>query len=512
MSEAKRRKLYIVGIDAAPLWILKDYYKKRRFDGFANLMKDGVLMDLESTIPPMTGPSWPSIYTGYRPGDHGVPEFFKLESSYTKTLVYYDTKIKEPFWEKLARRGLKSLVVTPAMLVRPSESKNVDMITGYPLPARFSSKAVKDVADSHLFSGEPEIEAQMRSGEMTMAECSEGYLDGIETRGKVSKDLIEKNHYDMVFVCFTEQDRIQHFSLNLPKWKDYVLPLYEGVSDFLTWIERRAEREKATVMVVSDHGAQPVKEKFLINGWLINNGTAKLKQSIEQGIKGSSGIGGSLKYDIREKMIASSLRKKIYYKLPTSMRQAAKSAFMKGLSGTSSEDLTLIHDFDYDMSRTKAFASLSKCPMTMIFINDDRFDNGIVKKSERKALKRKLMSDLRKIKDEKGKPIIVNVSDADDYYEGTKLFIAPDILVEIEKGYILDPGSYLKSGGLVTEPEVAKRGDHLQNGIFGAISYGQRLDYVAIKRRHLYVYNIEPTVMQYFGYPPENDKRYKPIF
>ncbi len=511
MSEAKRKKLYIVGIDSAPLWIIKNYYKKRRFGGFEHLIKDGTLMDLESTIPPMTGPSWPSIYTGYRPGDHGVPEFFKLESSYTKTLVYYDPKIKEPFWEKLARRGLKSLVITPAMLVKPTETKGIDMITGYPLPGRFSSKYVKEVADSHGFAGEPEIEGQMRSGEMTLEECSERYLEGIEERSKVSKDLIEKKDYDLTFVCFTEQDRIQHFSLNLPNWEQYILKLYEGVSDFLTWVERRAEREKATVMVVSDHGAQPVKEKFLINGWLINNGSARLKQSIEQSMKAAS-ASGNLKYNVREKLIMSNLRKKFYYKLPKSVRQAAKSAFEKGLSGTSGEDLTLIHDFDYDMSKTKAFASLSKCPFTMIFINDDRFDNGIVKKSEKSALKRKMISDLRQIRDKNGRKIVTRVMDADEYYEGTKLFITPDILVEIDRGYILDPGSFMKSGRLFAKPEIAKRGDHIQNGIFGVVSYGQKLDYNAIKRKHLYVYNIEPTVMHYFGYPPENDKRYKPIF
>ncbi len=507
MSEAKVGKLYIVGIDSAPLWILKDHYKRHRLDGFSKLIKDGVLTNLESTIPPMTGPSWPSIYTGVRPGEHGVPEFFRLESSYTKTLVYYDPKIKEPFWEKLARRGLRSLVVTPAMLVRPSESKNVDMITGYPLPAKFSSKKVKDVAGRHGFTGEPELEGKMRSGELPLKECSDGYLEGIEARSAVSKDLIEENDYDLAFICFTEQDRVQHFSLNLPEWRDYVMQLYEGISDFLTWVERRAEREGATVMVVSDHGAQPVKEKFLINGWLINNRFAELKQHITD-----EGATSSLKYSLREKMISSSMRKKIYYKLPKSVRETVKSTFEKSLAGTSVGDLTLIHDFDYEMKGTKAFASLSKCPMTMIFINDERFDSPTVKNSEKGPLKRKLMSSLRKIRDEKGRPLVTRVLDADDYYEGTKLFIAPDIIVEIKEGYILDPGSYLKSGKLFAEPEVAKRGDHLQQGIFGAISYGRKLDYRAIAKKHLYVYNIEPTVMHYFGYPPENDKRYKYIF
>ena len=49
----------------------------------------------------------------------------------------------------LARNSIKSLVVTPAMLVRPSNEPNVDMITGFPLPARFSSERIRKIADQY---------------------------------------------------------------------------------------------------------------------------------------------------------------------------------------------------------------------------------------------------------------------------------------------------------------------------------------------------------------------------
>lgn len=508
---AAKRRLYMIGIDSAPLWIIRDFYKKRNFSGFEELMKTGVLMDLESTLPPMTGPSWPSIYTGFRPGEHGVCEFFKLEPSYTKTLVYYDPRIKMPFWERLSEHGLKSLLVTPPMLVTPPNSPNIDALTGFPLPPRYSSPGVKKIADKYAFFGEPEIEAKMRSGEMSFAQCSAAYVDSVHVRSQLSKELIEKNDYDLSFVAFTEQDRMSHFSLGDPKWKDYVLPIYEAVSEFITWVLRKAEREHALVMVVSDHGSQPVKQKFLMNGWLINNGMAHLKMELEDAMSGGSAL-GNLKYNIREKLITSGFRKKLYYKLPGSMRELAKGTFERGLSGASSDDYTKIHDFDYDMSRTKAFASLTNCPVSLIFINDERFEKGIVKHYEKEKLKRHIMSELLKIKDKHGRNLIVKVYDGDDYYEGTKLFIAPDILAAAREGYILDPTTYNKSGELFSKTSIDKSGDHLQNGIFGAIDYGRKLDYARVKRKHLNVCSIEPTIMQYFGHRAHNDARYKPIF
>lgn len=506
-----RKKLYIVGVDSASAWVINEFKSKYKLDGFIKFMEKGVMTDMESTMPPMTGPAWPSIYTGCRPSMHGIPEFLKMEPNYTKTVVFYDTTIKEPFWDTLAKQGLKSLVITPAMLVRPTQQKNVDMITGFPLPARFSSDEMKQIAARYDYIGEPDIEIEMKSGKITLAQASEIYVDCVNVRSKISKELIEKNNYDMTFICFTETDRIQHFSLAKSEWPEYVLPVYQAVSDFLIWVDERAKKENATVIVISDHGTQPIKKKFLMNGWLINNGYSKLKQAIESGLKNPS-KGSSLKYDIRENLMKSQLRKKVYDKLPSFGKKLVKGAISSSLAGTSAEDYTRIHDFDYDMNKTYAFASIANCMVTTIYINDERFENGIVSAKQKIELKKKLMADLLTIKDEEGSQLMVNVFDADDYYEGTDLFIAPDIMAEARKGYLLDAFGYLKSGGLFMKPEMAKSGDHLREGIFGVLSYNKKLDYASIGKKKLYVYNVQPTVLSYFGLEPDNDKRYGPIF
>ncbi|MEM3227786.1 MAG: alkaline phosphatase family protein [Candidatus Micrarchaeaceae archaeon] len=515
MQKRRAAKLYLIGIDAAPLWLLKENINSYRLGGFKKMaLGNGVITNLESTMPPMTGPSWPSIYTGFRPGEHGVPEFLKMQPNYTKDVVFYNANIKRPFWDTLAEHGFKSLVITPPMVVKPSDEENVDMMTGFPLPPKFSSKKVHDAAAKHGFAGEPDIEHKIKSGEISMEKATKLYVESIERRSKMAKDLISGDGYDLAFVCFTEEDRAQHFSLNLPNWKDYVMPLYESISDFMLWIEERAEKEHATVMLVSDHGAQPIKMKFLLNGWLINSGYAVLKEELSKQIDETSAI-GSMKYSMREGILKvinrSGSRKLIYDKLPKSLKGLSKAALSKLLVGASRDDYIRIHDFDYDMGRTKAFASVANTIVCTIFINDSRFEHGIVSKSEKPRLKKQIMGDLLKLKDERGHRLIVNVFDADDYYEGTKLFIAPDIMAEAKEGYLLDVFGYMKSGKLFTEPEPAKRGDHIRNGIFGILDYKNSHDYAALERKKLYVYNIEPTILKYFGIGPDNDKRYKSI-
>ncbi len=501
-----RKKLYLIGIDAAPLWIIKDNYAKYKMKGFAKFFETGVLTELESTLPPMTGPSWPSMYTGVRPGVHGIPDFFTLKSNYTKEVAYYDPDLCEPFWEVMGRSDLRSLLVTPAMAVRLPKSKNVDMMTGFPLPPKFSSDEIRRTAKRYGFDGEPNIEKKIKSKEMSLAEASKVYVDSIRRRGEFSKHLIDKNRYDFSFVCFTETDRIQHFSLNLPEWKNYVLPLYQEISRFLEWVDARAQKEGALVLLASDHGAQPIKSKFLMNAWLINNRYASLKPEIEAQNKETAGSSGRAKYMIRERIIGSKLRK-VYDKLPNVGKSIAKGTLSKFLAASSGEDYTRIHDFDFDMDRTLAFSSISNWTVCAIYINDRRFDNGIVSAEKKKRLKTELVRKFMQIKDENGNRLMVRAFDADEYYEGTKLFIAPDIMVEIKKGYFIDVFGYLKSGGLFMKPEMAKRGDHMNEGIFGAIDYtsGRKP-----KKRHaLYVYQINPTVLSYFGFKPSNDRRYK---
>jgi len=249
----KHKKLYLIGIDAAPLWIIKGEYKKWHLNGFKELIKHGTLIDMESTLPPMTGPSWPSIYTGFKPKEHGVPDFFKIQSNYTKEVVYYEPSIKEPFWEKLARDKIKSLIITPAMMIKLPSHKNIDMITGFPLPARFSSEKIKRISKRYGFFGEPDIESDMKSGKISLFEASSIYVKSIKKRSDVSKALIKRGNYDIVFVCFTETDRMQHFSLNTKDWKKCVIPLYQEISEFLEWIIKRAKEEGARLMIVSDH-------------------------------------------------------------------------------------------------------------------------------------------------------------------------------------------------------------------------------------------------------------------
>ena len=54
---SEQRKLYMVGIDSAALWILEQFKNEKGMEPLRKFMSKGRIGEIESTMPPMTGPS-----------------------------------------------------------------------------------------------------------------------------------------------------------------------------------------------------------------------------------------------------------------------------------------------------------------------------------------------------------------------------------------------------------------------------------------------------------------------
>ena len=464
----KANKVYLIGIDSAPLSILKEFEGMQRMEAFSEFLKSNSIIDLESTMPPMTGPAWPSLYTGLNPKEHGVPDFFTLDRNYVKDLVFYDSHKHKPFWEELAERNYKCLIITPAMVTKLPLNKNIDMLTGFPLPSKTNSKRIEELMNKYNFHGEIDLEKDLADGKITIDYITSEFVKTIKARSDLSKELIESGNYNFACVCFTETDRIQHYTMNRSDKAKYLLPIYSEISSFISFILEHAKKEKASVFIVSDHGAQEVHNKFLINTWLINKGYASLKlDPINTQNKTTKNKSISIRYNIRESLMKyKGTLRNIYNKMPYSIKSITKSAISKFFPADLSRENLRIHIFDFDMKRTKAFAEVSNLCVGTIWINDKRFKDGIVSDEEKKEIKGKLMQELSEVKSAEGDKMFVNVMDADTYYKHTNKFIAPDIFIEAKPNYTIDIFTYSKKS-LFEKPQNTKSGDHTRFGILG---------------------------------------------
>ena len=71
----------IIGLDGATWNVIKPLAEKGGLPAFKKLMEDGVWGNLESTIPPITGPAWFSLATGMNQGKLGVFDFLSRKDN-----------------------------------------------------------------------------------------------------------------------------------------------------------------------------------------------------------------------------------------------------------------------------------------------------------------------------------------------------------------------------------------------------------------------------------------------
>jgi len=487
------KKLYLIGIDSAPLSLLKQLSGENGMEAFARLIEHNLIADMESTMPPVTGPAWPSIYTGLNPGEHGVPDFFTLKKDYVKDLAFYNSNEVEPFWYRLARLGYNCLLITPATDIKLPKVNNIDTITGFPLPAKTNSNDLERLMKKYHFGGELDIEKDIESGKITDEEAVKLYERSVRARASIAKEMIENKNYGFVYVCFTETDRLQHYVMNKHNSKDYLLPVYTQISRFVGYIMKRVDREGSAMVVVSDHGGQAIHNKFLINTWLVHSGYAKLKESVLESMKkGKEDV--TLAYKTRESLLKyKGHLRKVYDKMPYPIKRLAYSVLGNFFSSAGSGKYVRLHMFDFDMAQTKAFAEVSNIDVATIWINDKRFNKGIVGRQEKKKVKMNLIRDLKQIKSAEGDRLLVDVKDAAPYYKNTKKFIAPDIFAEAKPGYSIDLFNF-SLDTIFMKPQHTKNGDHTRYGVFGLYPKAHY-----IKKGGLSVLDVAPFILNYFG-------------
>ncbi|MGC8479482.1 MAG: hypothetical protein ACP5M9_02330, partial [Candidatus Micrarchaeia archaeon] len=219
---------------------------------------------------------------------------------------------------------------------------------------------------------------------------------------------------------------------------------------------------------------------------------AYLKESVIKSMEKTSTSKTSLSYSVREKVMKTKLRR-VYDKLPHTAKKVIHKSVGTVLSSASSSDYTRLHLFDYEMSKTIAFAGISNINVATIFINDKRFEKGIVKPEQISTIKKRLAKELVTITDSKGNKIIKNVYDALLYYNKKPQFIAPDLFVEAMPNYSIDIFNFSKKT-IFMKPEPPKRGDHTRMAIFGAYTPKSKPNISNIK-----INQIAATIQKYFN-------------
>jgi predicted AlkP superfamily phosphohydrolase/phosphomutase len=487
-------KAIVLGIDSLDPHVLSKYAAV--LPNFARLMQQSPTFLSESVFPVDTIPAWQSIYTGLRPGNHGLlyvydvfdPMFTGLEK------VSIDHVKGKTFWDHLGRGGYRNVILFP-QLMYPAWEVNGVMVSKSPLertqdwlttevdvsacPEAVMKKY--DIPHKHvsLWGGFPD--------DNRLGDWVELGKEVLEREKRMGLSLCRKENFDLFFMYFNLLDPIQH---RLWRFFDQRDPTYPGVTAFATTVldyyktfddlvgDFIKAQPDASMLVLSDHGHQsrPARtvniNEFLRKGGYITS-VGRRKKALSVVRKGILDVSDKLNLEqFLIRLVARNER----------LSKASKSVYSSAGSINRTKSRAFLSNF----------AGIKSYPHGGIEINRD----GMTEEGYDK-LRSELITTLSELRTPDSLPLMKWIKRREDLDSGKFCErIYPDILFEMREGYGVGWELFARPYGRAYDHKVAS-GGHGKDAVFLLRNVHKEVR-DEVRDRAFSITNVAPSILDLF--------------
>ncbi|MBN1296801.1 alkaline phosphatase family protein, partial [bacterium] len=288
-----RRKMVIIGLDCAEPSLV--------FERLADvvptcraLSRNGFAARLRSTDPPLTIPAWAAMTTGCDPGRLGCYGLRNRESAeYDALRIATSDAIDAPrIWDTLGDSGLTSVIVGVPQTY-PVHPMHGTLVAGMLAPSTQSNFTWPPEFRTELLGRFPNYALDIENFRTLEPDRLARRIESMtRTRFALFRTLLQSRAWDFAMMVEIGLDRLHHAFWHY--W-DPNHPLHPGdtvlasvIPDYYRLLDSEIRDtlsvlpDDTAVLVVSDHGAQPMRGGIRINQWLIQNGFLTLKTTPTQ--------------------------------------------------------------------------------------------------------------------------------------------------------------------------------------------------------------------------------------
>jgi predicted AlkP superfamily phosphohydrolase/phosphomutase len=289
MSDNKKRKIVVIGLDCVPPELLFDRFRGR-MPNLEGLMKRGLWGRLRSCDPPTTVPAWSVMMASKDPGTLGIYGFRnRSDHSYANLSFANGEAVREPrVWDHLGRAGWRviCLAVPGTYPPRPVNGLMVgcfltpDVTCNYTYPPDLKDEITR-VAGPYMVDV-----PGFRSDDKARLRDDIHRMTG--QRFALARHFLRTRPWDFFMMVEIGSDRVHHafWKFSDPTHSKYrpgnpwehVIPQYYEYLDKEIGELLKEVPDDAFVMVVSDHGAKGMEGGVCINEWLIRQGYLVLRE------------------------------------------------------------------------------------------------------------------------------------------------------------------------------------------------------------------------------------------
>ena len=495
-AERHMGKFVLLGLDGATFEMLDPMLETGRLPTLSGLLRDGSRGVLASTVPPVTCPAWPTMYTGRNPGAHGFMSFRVLEPG---SLRYRSEMLRGvscgKLWEVLNGAGVRTgLFNVPATY--PAEACDGFMVSGFVTPSGAPESVAPEGLREAFGAAFPGYDCNgpqegpvfnHRSRRRGLIESLRQSLVG---RLEALEWLLEREPVDFLWVVLETVDRVSHYAYALlapdselydteegRETREWVLGLMEEQDRVIARILERMGPD-TDVMVVSDHGFNWTPQLFDVRGWLIDNGY--------MAVSGKGGVAGWVKGRLRGAVVGL-LGRTAWNRL---------SRMRTRVTGTESHELLSV---SWDWSRSRVWHG----PFMEYGVRlntTERGVQGIVAPEACGALAEELVERLAGLENPAtGERVFSQVARREALLSGPHVGRAPEVMFVPRRHVIhqtrASMGGRESGGWLVRASNLFSQNNHSSEGIFAAVGKAFRKGEV----RGMRIVDVMPTVLHALG-------------
>ena len=292
-------KLLIIGLDGATFDLIKPWAAEGKLPTLAKLMLDGVSGDLESTLPPVTSPAWPTFMTGKNPGKHGVFDFIRPRAG-TFDMVNASQIKGKLLWEILSEASYAVGVLNVPITYPPRK------VNGYMVPGLLSPDQGKTVYPPDLLKpyeaalGKYRLTPNVQYKAGNEDEFIADLYDLIATQLRYALRLMQDHPTDVLMLHFLATDNGSHALWRFmdkmhprydpalaAKYGDALLKVYQQLDEAVRQVQEAASKMQphrgtsrdagCNTIIMSDHGFGPLHRTINLNILFIEKGLMRLK-------------------------------------------------------------------------------------------------------------------------------------------------------------------------------------------------------------------------------------------
>lgn len=253
-------KNIILGIDGGCFESIEHLLKANLLPNLKKIIDEGFSSPLIETIPPVTIPSWPCLFSGMTPEQLGY--------------CWFNNPLKGLFssfkWQQrslFSRESMKSFILNVPGTY-PAWQINGEMITGMMSPS--------------ISTYPPELTSRLPKEWIINGKSIPEVFKAFDMKKQIFLERLKEDYNLLVYVIRVPDSISHHTHLDRNHISNYLEIGYKKIDEFLGEVMNSSNFDN--LFIFSDHGLKFYNHEFYINNWLERKGLVKINKSTKQKI------------------------------------------------------------------------------------------------------------------------------------------------------------------------------------------------------------------------------------